>query len=86
VAKRFLSIPAAAQHPECPFDDRALRNRLAASKPKIDTSGNVLDPGDPEFLSCFVRTTPTPKGQLLVDMAALLALLDRRRLAHPQAA
>jgi hypothetical protein len=86
VAKRFLSIPAAAQHPDCPFDERGLRNRLAASKPKFDTSGNVVDPGDPEFLGVFVRTTPTAKGQLLVDIPRLLTLLDSRRLAHPEAA
>lgn len=84
MAKRFLPIPAAAQHPDCPFDERALRNRINAAKPKIDTSGKVLDPGDPEFLSVFVRTTPTAKGQLLVDMPRLLALLDSRRLARTE--
>jgi hypothetical protein len=84
--KRFVSIADAAQHPDCPFDERALRNRLDDSKAKVDTSGKVVDPGDPEFLSCFVRTTPTPKGRLLVDMPRLVALLDRRRLAHPESA
>ena len=79
--KRFLSIKDAIAHPDCPFDDeRQIRNRLHSSRPKIDTSGKVLDEGDPDFLACFVKASLRHKGQILVDLPRLVALIDSRRL------
>ena len=79
--KNFLLLKDAVQHPDIPYgDERQVRNKLHASRPIIDSTGTVRDPGDPEFLACFTRVGTSKKDKLLVNVPRLVALLDSRRL------
>ena len=76
----------ALDDPRCPFDsEKQVYNTLARARPIIDSAGRVVDPGDPELLSCFIRLAGTTNGPLFLDLERLARLMDKRRLAQAAA-
>jgi hypothetical protein len=82
-AKNLLTIREAVRDPRCPFtNERQLYNARAAAAPVKDSAGRVINEGDPELLSCFVRLNGREVGPLLIDLARMEQIVERRRLSQ----
>ena len=83
MTKNLVTLREAISDPRCPFtSERQLYNARAAAAPKIDSSGRVVDPGDPELLSCFIRLNGRGMGPLVLDLARMAEVMESRRLGQ----
>jgi len=83
MTRDILPIEAALKDPRCPWDNaRQIYNLKQRIAPVRDSKGNIVSPGDPELLSCFVRLVNKGSGPLLIDLARLQRIMDKRRLGE----
>jgi hypothetical protein len=87
MSKRWLLLEEATKDSRCPFKNaRQIHNLKFRSTPKVDSRGNVVHPGDPEFLALFSRPVSGTKSMLFLDMEGLDALMEKRRENRTEAA
>jgi hypothetical protein len=75
----FLTLARFARTTDSPHTRQELRRRLYRARPTYDSQGRIIDPGDPEFLSCFSQLTP--RSPILVDVERWRELMKNRSLA-----
>ena len=80
--KHLLPLREAITDPRCPFDnERQLYQLKDGAKPTFDSAGKLVDPGDPEILSCFVRPSGRARGPMFLDLSRFEEVMRRRRLS-----
>lgn len=78
MGKRYVQIKDAAQRPEVPWNStNAVRGAYYRAIPRTDSSGNVINAGDPALARCFVQLQKG--GPLLLDLVDLAKLMETRR-------
>ena len=83
--KRYQPLRVFCRSSDCPYDETALRSRIERAKPVVDSSGRVIDPGDPDFLAPFIRLGKNRKnsrGSIVVDVVAWEKLMHHRSLGN----
>jgi hypothetical protein len=81
MAPELVTVNQALKDPRIPFTSRkGLYQTIERARPKRDSKGNVVDPGDPEFLSAFIRPSGRSRGPIFIDVDRLSEVLDKRRL------
>jgi hypothetical protein len=80
--KRYIPLSDAPDDPRCPWKDRrAIYNAKSSATPTVDSRGRIMNRGDPELLSVFIRLGGRERGPVVIDMERLEQVLERRRLS-----
>ena len=82
-SKDLLPLREATADPRCPWKtERQIYSAKYKARPTLDSKGRVVDPGDPEILSCFIRLNGLRNGALFIDLKRLQQVLESRRLSN----